>query len=197
MFACVIRERCGAYKESLWLASETLVKNTNVLLILEKTTRWMTLSNSSKKKPMNTTNSIATGFTVLGVGKFVDWEELKVSFCLKSRIVLTSEHHVAMWESSCPDVCNCLRPSDGLLRILVRFALLEPLEDRAVILLYSFLKKQHLAWRYSRGASVFCGKHHFVVLFSKKTTTTKYGMVSASNQASPTSAVNDAFYPIL
>ena len=68
-------------RESLFLVGETLAKkknkNKHVPPTVEKTTMWMTLSNLSKTTPMKTTNSIATGFTILDIGGFVGWEELE------------------------------------------------------------------------------------------------------------------------
>ena len=53
---------------------QNIFKRNDVLPILVKTTTWMNLSNLSKTR---TTNSIATGFSILDVGEFVGWEELE------------------------------------------------------------------------------------------------------------------------
>ena len=145
--------------ESLLPVSESLEKSLMFFKILEKTTMWMILSNSSKKMLMNTANSIATGFSHTGRWRIcwlgrIEALASRSSFCLKSRIFLTASElirscfHKSRLVLECSrravpsgDVgmvfaCNTVKtsagffvPSDGLLRVSVRFALLEPLED--------------------------------------------------------------------
>ena len=85
---------------------------------------WMILSNSSKKMLMNTTNSIATGFSILDVGEFVGSEELKHwpldHLFLKSRIFLTASElirscsHKVGWSLSVQGECPKWRCRKGL-----------------------------------------------------------------------------------
>ena len=88
MFACVTRARCGSHLPSRTRAwafppSETLAKKkiknryADVLPILWKTTMWMTNSILSKMRPVQDHEFHRHWFSMLDVGEFVDWEDLK------------------------------------------------------------------------------------------------------------------------
>ena len=175
---------------------------------------WMTLSNLSKTTPMKTTNSIATGFTILDIGEFVGWEELEGPPYRRGSPVVSEQSDLAFVGPARPCVfkasfqlfpyfrqsvrssAGTFVPYDGLQRFFVR-SLLEPLEASL---------KRSSAWRYSRGR-FSRGEHHGVSPFFFFENEMKDGQCVKSsfsqpcckfggNQTCPTSTVDDAFCPL-